>query len=502
MQYKEHRPPLPQIAKELDVGYVLEGTVRWDRGGKGHGRVRITPQLIKVTDDSHLWSDRYDRVLEDIFMVQTDIAEQVTAQLEMTILEPERRAVAARLTDNMEAYQAYLAGIRYRRGSREERNMRLTIEMFERAVQLDPGFEIAHAALSMAHSRLYHWRYDYTTERLEKAKVFAERALDLQPGLPEGHRALGWYYYWGYRDYDRALEHFALSAERLPNDPDLLMGTFAVLRRQGRWDDALEALERSRRADPQSYEVALSSLDTYSVLHEFEKAEEGMRRAVAIAPDLPDAYYIGALNFVLWDGATDRARLLLESAPNLDSPEIGYQELLLDLYDRKPESVLARLEDVSIDAFSLTYWYVPRGLLECTALSQMSEWKRAEAACASAVELLEREIETKPHHFLLHIALGHTYALLGRKEEAMGAGEQAVELMPISKDALDGPDQAIELAKIYSRVGEADKALDLIDELLSIPSWLSVGLLRLDPVWDPLRDHPRFQALLEKYDTN
>jgi len=500
MQYKGTDKAIREIGEELNVQYALEGTIRWDRSGEGYGRVRITPQLIKVADDSHLWSERYDRLLEDIFTVQSDIAEQVLIQLRARILEPERRAIEAQPTESMEAYQAYLAGIRYARGSREERYMRLTVEMFERAVQLDPGFAIAHAALSKAHSRLHHYRYDFTTERLDKAKLFAERALELQPGLPEGHRALGWYYYWGHRDYDRALEHFAVSAERLPNDPDLLKGTFAVLRRQGRWNDALEALERWRLADPQSYVMALESLNTYSNLREFEKAEEGIRRAVAIAPDLPDAYYLGALNFVLWDGATDRARLLLESAPNLDSPEIVYQELLLDLYDRRPESVLARLNELSIDAFSLTYWYIPRGLLECTSLSQMSEWKRAEAACASAVELLEREIEAKPHDFLLHIALGHTYALLGRKEEAMRAGEQAVELMPISKDAVDGPDQAIELAKIYSRVGEADKALDLIDELLAIPSWLSVGLLRLDPVWDPLRDHPRFQALLEEYE--
>jgi len=499
-RYADTDKSIQEIGSELDVGYVLEGTIRWDHSETGHGRVRITPQLIRVADDSQLWSERYDRMLEDIFSVQSDIAEQVITRLEATILQPERRAVGAQPTENMEAYQAYLAGIRYVHGSRDEKYMRLSIELFERAVQLDPGFAVAHAALSTAHSKLNHYRYDFTTERLDKGKQSAERALELQPDLPEGHRALGWYYYWGYRDYDRALEHFEMSAEKLPNDPDLLMGTFAVLRRQGRWDDALEALERLRGADPQSYGVALESSNTFAFLREYERAQKEMRRAIAIAPDHPDAYIEGAMYYVLWDGATDRARPLLELAPNKDSPEVVYQELLQDLYDRKPESVLAGLEEVSIDAFSLTYWYVPRDLLECTALSRMSEWKRAEAACASAVELLEREIEETPHDFLLHIALGHTYALLGRSEEAMRAGEQAVELMPISTDAVDGPDQAIELAKIYTRVGEVDMALDLIDELLSIPSLLSVGLLRLDPVWDPLRDHPRFQALLEEYE--
>jgi tetratricopeptide (TPR) repeat protein len=441
--------------------------------------VRITPQLIRVADDSHLWSERYDRKLEDIFSVQSDIAERVIDQLEVTLLETERDRIENLPTENMEAYQAYLAGIRYVHGSRDEKYVRLSIEMFERAVQLDPEFAVAHAALSTAHSRLHHYRYDFTTERLDKGKQAAERALELQADLPDAHRALGWYYYWGYRDYDRALEHFEMSAEKAPNDPELLLGTFAVLRRQGRWDDALGALERLRRADPQSYGVALESSNTLAFLRDYESAQKGIRRAIAIAPDHPDAYSEGGMYYVLWDGITDRARLLLESAPSKDSPEIVYDELLLDLYDRKPESVLAKLEKVSIAAFSLTYWYVPTGLLECTALSRMGERERAESACASAVELLEREIEATPHDFLRHVALGHTYALLGRSEEAIRSGERAVELMPISKDAMDGPDQAIELAKIYTQVGEADKALDLIEEMLSIPSLLSVGLLRL-----------------------
>ena len=242
---------------------------------------------------------------------------------------------------------------------------------------------------------------------------------------------------------------------------------------------------------------------TYRFLRDYSKAEEEMRRAIAIAPDLPDAYYGGALSYVLWDGSTDRARRLLGSAPSLESPNIAYLRLLLDLFDRKPESVLARLEEGPVDVFIIQDWYAPRELFECMCLSGMGEGQRASETCKSAVERLEREIEARaldqPDHRLF-VALGHALALLGRNEEAVRAGEQAVELAPISIDALEGADQAIELAKIYSRVGEADKALDLIDELLSIPCDLSVGLLRLDPVWDPLRDHPRFRALLEKYE--
>jgi TolB-like protein len=500
MHYKGRQLPVKQIGEELDVAFVLEGTIRWDRGEEGYGRVRITPQLIRVADDVHLWSDRYDRVLEDIFTIQTDIAEQVIAQLEVTILESERHMVEVLPTDNMEAYQAYLLGYQYLYTSMEERHLRLAVEMLERSVTLDPDFAVAHATLSEADAVLYHFRYDFTPERLERARVSAEQALALQPELPEGHRALTNYYYFGLRDYDRALEHLSFAAKRLPNDRDTLMTLFAILRRQGRWDEALEALEKWERVDPQGFLAAYEAAGTFFYLREFERAERAVRRAIAIAPDRSDPYISGVNIYICWDGATDRARRLLESVPELDSPDIEYQSLLLDLYDRRPDQALAHLEDSSIGVLSLQYWFVPRGLLECVCLSEMGEEARAEAACLSAVDLLQREIEARPYDHRLYSALGYAFALVGRKEEAVRVGERAVELMPTSKDALDGPSQEIELAKIYTRVGETDKALDLIEILLSIPCELSVGLLHVDPVWDPLRDHPRFQALLEKYE--
>jgi tetratricopeptide (TPR) repeat protein len=491
-----------QIGEELNVGYVLEGTIRWDRGTEDYGRVRITPQLIRVADDSHLWSERYDRVLEDIFAVQTDIAQAVISQLQATLLEPERRAVEARLTDNMEAYQAYLVGYQYFYTSIEERYSRLAVEMLERAVELDPDFAVAHAVLCEANGLLYHMRYDFTPQRLEMARASAERALALQPDLPEGHRALANYYYFGPRDYDRALEELSIAAEQLPNDRDVLIIYFTIYRRQGRWDEALQALERWERVDPQGYLAAFEAAGTFRNLREFERAERAVRRAIAISPDRPDAYDTGVEIYLLWDGATDRARHLLESAPQLGSPNIEFDDLLLDRYDRRPQSAMARLDASSSEVFSFQRLYAPRELLQCVCLSELGEAHRAERACSSAVELLKHEIEARPHDHRLYSALGHAFALLGRKEEAVRAGEHAVELVPISKDAGDGPFPAIELAKIYTRVGETDKALDLIDELLSIPCDLSVGLLRLDPAWDPLRDHPRFQALLEKYDTD
>jgi TolB-like protein/DNA-binding winged helix-turn-helix (wHTH) protein/Tfp pilus assembly protein PilF len=498
MHYKNRRVPVGQIGEELDVGYVLEGTIRWDRGGGGHGRVLINPQLIDVTDDAHLWSDRFDRVLEDIFTIQSDVAEQVISHLQAILLESERRFIEARPTDNLEAYQAYLLGTQYLNRSYEESDIRLGLEMLERAVELDPEFAVAHAVLSEAHSAFYHFRFDFNPERLARAEAAVERALELQPGLPEGHRALANYYYCGFRDHDRALEQFAAAAEGLPNDAGVLGGIFAVYRDQLRWDEALEALKKWLEVNPQDYVAALEARNTYVYLHDYEKAEIEIRRAIAIAPDRPGAYYCGAFDYVSWDGNTDRARNLLESAPSVESPWFNYMRIQLDWYDRKTESALAKLEEWPIDAFDWQQAYEPKRLLECIFLSGMGEEQRARAACATAAELLEREIEARPQDYRLHTSLGRAYARLGRKEEAVRAGENAIELVPVVADKWP---QKIGLAEIYARVGQHDKAIDLIDELLSIPCEFSVGLLRLDPAWDPLRDNPRFQALLEKYDT-
>jgi len=500
MYYKGRQVPLRQVGDELDVEYVLEGTIRWDRGVEDHGRVRITPQLIRVADDSNLWSERYDQVLEDIFTVQSDIAEQVIARLEATILEPERRSVEARPTDNMEAYQAYLLGVQYMSAGYGERPLFLAVELLDRAIAIDPEFAIAHAKVSEAHSFIFSQGYDFTPQRIEKAKASADRALELHAHLPEGHRALGRYYYLGLHEYDSALEQFAIAADGLPNDADLLRGISVALRRQGRWDESTKVLDELRSLGPQDYKTALTESVAFRYLREYAKAEACTRQAIAIAPDQADAYEWGAWNYVLWDGDTERARRLLESEPNLSSPTIEETELWLDLFDRKPESAMARLGASSIEVYSYDFYYNPRELFECMCFAAQGESSQAETVCSSAMKLLKREIVERPHDHRLHIAIGHALAILGRSDEAVQAGEHAVELMPISKDALIGPIQVMELAKIYARVGDADRALDRIEELLSIPCDFSVGLLRLDPVWDPLRDHPRFQALVEEHE--
>jgi TolB-like protein len=233
LQYKGTTKPIKQIGKELGVDYVLEGSVRWQPGAEGKKLVRITPQLIKVSDDSHVWADVYEEESAEIFRIQSDIAGQVAQALDVTLQGPERRSLEAKPTENLEAYDYYLRGNDYADRSPDTEQQRLAVEMFRKAVAVDPAFAGAWARLSKSLTRLYFNLDDPSPQRLADAKEAADTALRLAPDLPEAHLALGYYYYWGLRDYDRALQEFAIARKGQPSNAELEEAAGFVQRRQG-----------------------------------------------------------------------------------------------------------------------------------------------------------------------------------------------------------------------------------------------------------------------------
>jgi len=253
VQYDRTGKTIRQIGSDLGVGFVLAGSVRWERRAEGPGRVRISPQLIRVTDDTHLWASSYDRVLDDIFAVQSEIAEAVVGRLGVALLPAEQRAIAARPTKSLKAHQAYLRGLEYFWDpDLAKESHELAIRMFERAVGHDPAFVAAHSLLSETHSSLYWFGYDRSPECLEAAREAALRALDLDPDSPEGHRALGTYHYYGHRDYRQAIEEFRLAAKRLPNDTLIAAYIGVVRRRQGSFHEGIAGLEKALGLDPRN----------------------------------------------------------------------------------------------------------------------------------------------------------------------------------------------------------------------------------------------------------
>ncbi len=499
-QYKDTHKTAQQIGRELDVEYILEGTVRWPPARDGMGRVRVTPQLIRTTDDTHVWADAYDRRIDEIFAVQSDIAERVTRQLDVALLAPEREAMRARPTTNLEAYQAYLQGLHHLHGpdSSLETAARLAIQMLELAVEMDSGFALAYARLAEANSQYYHFGFDRSSERLQKAKSAAGRALELEPGLPEARLALGSYHYYGHKDYTSALRELAVAEKGLPNNREILALTSYILRRQGKPQESLAKLEEAIRLDPASAELFFNQGLTYTWLRHYENAARYYDMSISAAPKQANAYLHKAWNNWLWGKITD-ARLVLDAAPEKHDPQFVWSRVLQEIYQRRYREALERLAASTEEAYVTQNRFVPRSLARARVQALLGESQLASAAYDEARRFLEKALQEQPEDYRMVSALGIAYAGLGRKADAIRQGKRAVELYPVSLDALFSPSRIEDLALIYALVGEPDAALEEIARLLSMPSLFSAAMLKLDPAWDSLRQHPRYYKILEQH---
>jgi serine/threonine protein kinase len=500
IQYKKREKDTRQIAKELGVDYILEGTVQRERPSDPNSRVRIIPQLIKASDDTHVWAQTYEDDMSEIFRLQSDLAERMAQALDITLLQPQRRALTSRPTDNMEAYEYYLRGNDYFQRSILENDLRIAIRMYEKAVELDPTFALTYARLSMAHVRMYWRYYDRSEERLALAKQAVDKAFQLNSNLPEAHLALGDYYYRGHLDYDRALEHFAIARESQPNNSELLSDISFVQRRQGKFEQALANIKKASELDPLSSVIARSVGTTFLLLRRYSEAERYYNRATSLAPDVPWTYFWKALLYLYWEGKTEKARAVLtEALQNTKSAEdlfIVNFLVTLDVFDGNYQEALDRLSLKSED-IDIMHYFIPSALLYAQIYGYMNNKELSNKYYDDARSILESKIEETPEDERLHSSLGIAYAGLGRKEDAIREGKLGVEMLPVSKEAIRGLYRVEALAKIYVMVGEFDLAFDRLEFLLSRPGEMSIPLLRLDPAWKPLRNHPRFIELLE-----
>jgi TolB-like protein/Tfp pilus assembly protein PilF len=508
MRYKGTDKGIHQIGDELNVQYALEGTVRWERAEEGFGRVRITPQLIKVEDDSHLWSDRYDRAIESVFEVQSDIARQVVGQLKVSLLKPEEEALDAQSTDVPEAYDAFLRAQHHTQVN-EFDQAQLAVMMYERAVELDPEFAVAWASLAWSQSRIYFLGFDASEERRTAAREAAETALQLDPDLLDGHRAMGLHYYLCYRDYERALEEFDRVLAARPSDTAALSGRAWVLRRQGKWQESTDLLERVLEVSPREARAAYHASGNYRYMRDFRRAEEYADLSISLAPDRPDGYSVKML-VLFAEGRLGDARAVLENL-HVSSPLMVVWAIQLEIAERRFEAALEKIRESSESLLEEVFGEKAAGrraLDECACYFYLGNQRGVDEACGRALLVLEEKTRGDPDNLWFRESLGMTYAYLGRKAEAIREAESAAVLMPVQEDAIEGPRILERVARIYAFLGEPDEAIERIEYLLSIPSFLSVVDGRLTgsdfpihPFWDPLRDHPRFQALLEKYDT-
>jgi serine/threonine protein kinase/Flp pilus assembly protein TadD len=487
-----------RIRRELGVDYILDGTIVWAADTDGSERVRVTPHLIRASDDTHLWSQAYDERIEDVLDVQSSIATRVIHELGVPLSESERQAVTARPTDDPAAYEAYLSGLDRAHAVGDRDDLLVALDMFDRAVALDTDFARAYVEICKVHVNMYNNGIDRTPSRLLRAREAVDRAMEIDPQLPEAHFALGLYHYHGFSDYDRALKHLLIAAGGLPNDSTLQTWIAAVHRRRGNWDEAIAAYERAHELDPQSGLCNWALGITYLFVRRYEEAEPLLKQAIVLAPDVGSFHLWHQLNYLLWDGSTKRARGVIEHAPRQSSTRVILDWVELERLDRNWPALLSRLDETSADVLAEQWRYMPVELYRCMSQLGMGELTRAEEHCEASRKMLEQEIQRSPEDARIQAALAWTYALLGRRVEAIRHAELAVDAKPISVDAIDGAHILAESAKILARVGESRSALDRIEQVLSTPGPSSRALFRLDPDWDPLRENPRFQELVEQ----
>jgi TolB-like protein/Flp pilus assembly protein TadD len=486
--YKKTTKPPMEIAKELSVGYLLTATVRWQKSADGTSRVHVTPELVEVRTEgapASKWEQTFDASLTDVFRVQADIAEKVAREMGAALGAADARRLAATPTRSLEAYDAFLKGQEswgQGRGNRPA-SLRRELAFYERAVALDPGFAEAWASLSQTIALLHD--YEPGEFDMDKARAAAERAIVLAPHEAIGYRSLGTYYRFRFEN-DRALEQY-LKAQAIAPSESLDADIGLTMKQMGRWEEAVAHLRRAESTDPLSLNLRRFLAAILFDMRRYAEAREAVERGLAIAPGDADLVFAKCMTF-LGEGNLAAARAAAEETPNFgrfanDAP--------IWMFDQKQRDRLFRLTPEAFDddrgswavAFAQAYW-------------TQGDLVNARRYAEEARKEFEERLAKAPDDEFRRVWLGVALALLGQKEAAIREGKRAVELVPLTHEAEGAAYNRELLARIYALLGEPDAALDLLEQLLAIPSDYSPGWLRIDPNFDSLRGNPRFQKLV------
>ncbi len=485
-----------EIGKTLGVATLLEGSVR--RIGN---RVRVNVQLINADTDEHIWAEDYDRDLTDVFAIQTDLAQKIVSTLRAKLSPSEKARLDRRPTENPDAYLLFIQAEQYANGPNMfSDDSRKAEQLLEQAIKLDPNFAAAFACLSTVESWAYH-TFDPTPARRERARVAADQALRLQPDLPEGHLALGFCYYYGDRDYGRALAEFEIAKRGLPNEAQAFMAIGAIQRRQGKWSESTTNFEKSVALDPKNVGSLYNLGFSYLAQGNFETADKIFDRALAASPESFSARALKGVVAIFWKGDVQAAENQLSLAPARDAGGlVTSTKAWVLILGRKFSEALQEIQQFPREILDTHSGRRPKAFFEGLIYHYTGDEAKAQTAFERARVVTEQLVRESPGDAPLHALLGEILAALGQKEAAISEGKRATELLPESQDAYDGPQITLALASIYACTGENDKALPLLDHLLQTPNGITVPLLKLDPVWDPLRKDPRLQGLIDKYE--
>ena len=499
MQYKTGaKRNLRQIGNELGVAHVMEGGVQ--RVGN---RVRVNAQLIDARTDAHLWAQTYDRDLADVFAIQSEIAKKIADQLQAKISLSEKAAIEQAPTTDLLAYDLYLrAQVLFADTSdavHAREKLPQAAKLLDEALARDPNFLQAWCLLSRVHSVAYFRGHDHTPVRLELAKAALERAMRLQPDAGEVHLALANYYYHGFRDYKRARKELASARQTLPNNPDVFLYTGFIDRREGHWEEATRNFERALELDPRNFFILQQLALAYGWQRRYADESRTYDRALTIVPADPNTRILQAQVVLDWRADIKPFQTTL-AALEAEDPNVALDidALLYSLCDRTWAAATQMLANYPREGVANNGANYPYAYWEGVVASCQGDSIKARAAFTSARAEVQNVVQQQPDFAAALSLLGVIDAGLGKKEEALREGQHACELLPISRDAIDGASLAINLAQIYTWIGDKDHAVEQIAALERVPNPLSYGLLKLHPDWDPLRGDPRFEKLLEE----
>jgi TolB-like protein/class 3 adenylate cyclase/Tfp pilus assembly protein PilF len=493
---------LRAIGEALGVANILEGSVR--RAGN---RVRVTAQLIDALNDRHIWANQYDRTMADTLGLQGELAAEIASALHAALSPEEKARVGTKPTENADAYVFYLRAnqIAHNPDTLLE-DYKTAEQLYRQAIELDPKFALAHARLASTYAEIFHY-YEPTDNWKTKARTEAELALQLQPSLAEAHFAFGQYIYWIDADYERALQELDIALGLSPNNGEASALIAAIKRRQGHWQESLDAYERARQIDPQNPNIVRNVLFTNTAMRRWPEASRVAERFRAMAPaSLVAKIQSGYVDF-WWKGNTALLKSLVSEVPPGTDPDgaVTTVKWEIAMLERDYATAGKVLEASSLNQFSYTNsGMTPKGFMQgCVFLAQKDSATAQKFFDAARIPL-ESEVREAPTSADRHANLGLLYACLGRKDDAIREGRRAVELKPESKDAFDGAIMSSYLALIYARVGENDLAIPLLERLLKTPGAvdsadysITVNDLRKRWEWDSIRNDRRFQKLIQ-----
>jgi TolB-like protein/tRNA A-37 threonylcarbamoyl transferase component Bud32/Tfp pilus assembly protein PilF len=490
-----------QIGQTLNVSHVLEGSIRRDAG-----KIFLNVQLIDARADTQVWAERYECDVNELFTVQSGITQKVAAQLHARVSTVEEAAIKEPPTTDLVAYDRYsrakalVNGIVF--STRAKEDLLQAVQLLDQAIARDPLFLDAYGQLAEAHDRIYFLGFDHTDARLKLADKAIQSVRRLRPDSGETHLTLAQHFYWAYQDYDRAKEELAVAQRKLPNESRIPLLTGYIDRRQGRWEKSLEEMNRALELDPRNFSILQQISLSYEALRRYKEMADTLDRALAIAPkDIPSRVRRAWVDLE-WRADSKPMHKTIEKIlaedPNA-APDLVNQWLDLALFERDPAAAERALAEMAADgggcyAESIPF---PNGWCEGLAARFRGDEPAARAAFTSARKELEQKVRNQPDYAAALCALGVVDAALGNREDAIREGERAVNLIPVTKNAIDGAMLVQYLAVVYAWTGNEDRAIAPLAEAAKLPGGvISYGDLRLNPLWDPLRGDPRFEAIV------